>query len=822
MLVDNMPQQQPFSPSDQYTDISDIFHTELFAHNSSSSRESSPQSPSSHALQTPPQPPLPTAFPDILDPSVFTEPLGGSSTLNNPLFTFLDDEHLKITPSSDPFALSTMPAPSAAPYDFLGSFGLGVGLSGISGPTTGPELEMGLGSMDYDMSNSTESSSPETGINPQLVDTPSSGPALSEFGDDEHEQEEEETEKANERLTLTIAPIKVGGHGKARRGTVQTGGVVKKNGSASTSFASSSADKEPVSSSSTKRGGKGKAKAAKLPPVSEEPTAAEQSALATTSKSGRPLTLPEKLAQLKQASLVTTRASTPAAVKTTRRGSSAKAESEVDPDDADDLGDDDDLPANWRPPPEVFQKMTSKEKRQLRNKISARNFRVRRKEYISTLEGDIAERDRRLSSLTSELDVSQSENKVLRQEIAALKRALLTGRGTGDDSEAIMLNLPPPAPLPAQSAAEKLAAASSSSSSSTSAGLLTPNTQKDLPTSPRVGGKRAFWGGVGVGGFGGLGGGITPVHTALIQMPEFGVGLGLGGLGQFALTANNGEAVGQNVIAIDTIDEVDYQVPVAARVDQENINPSLNRADAPPQKTQMGGFEGFSDMNPFTMKTLDTYRMHLWTKMAQQHHAHQQQTRQKSQSQPQQPLSGLAGSLRPAFFGPSSKLNSASPPPYSHSPPPYSPATPGSLAALLAGKSLGSNEKERERERERQRQQVQSQHEAVVAALATQTLFKRLGSAFWDAFSGSSSAPNGLSHGRMDADKVRKVLEGKAVLRVVDVEAEVPQPRQQVPARLPTTSPSASSSHQNHCDNMSATCTWILEESMRSLTLGKK
>jgi bZIP-type transcription factor MBZ1 len=34
-------------------------------------------------------------------------------------------------------------------------------------------------------------------------------------------------------------------------------------------------------------------------------------------------------------------------------------------------------------PPEVFAKMTSKEKRQLRNKISARNFRVRRKgEYI--------------------------------------------------------------------------------------------------------------------------------------------------------------------------------------------------------------------------------------------------------------------------------------------------------------------------------------------------------------------------------------------------------------------------------------------------------
>jgi hypothetical protein len=39
---------------------------------------------------------------------------------------------------------------------------------------------------------------------------------------------------------------------------------------------------------------------------------------------------------------------------------------------------DDDLD-DWRPSPEEYKKMSSKEKRQLRNKISARNFRVRRK-----------------------------------------------------------------------------------------------------------------------------------------------------------------------------------------------------------------------------------------------------------------------------------------------------------------------------------------------------------------------------------------------------------------------------------------------------------
>ena len=36
-------------------------------------------------------------------------------------------------------------------------------------------------------------------------------------------------------------------------------------------------------------------------------------------------------------------------------------------------------PEDWRPTPEEYKKMSSKEKRQLRNKISARNFRVRRK-----------------------------------------------------------------------------------------------------------------------------------------------------------------------------------------------------------------------------------------------------------------------------------------------------------------------------------------------------------------------------------------------------------------------------------------------------------
>ena len=181
-------------------------------------------------------------------------------------------------------------------------------------------------------------------------------------------------------------------------------------------------------------------------------------------------------------------------------------------------------------------------------------------EYISTLEGDIAERDRMLDHFRTQLGSQESENIALRQEIAALKKALLEGRGGS-------VNLPPPAPLPEQSAAQILAATASSSSQATpqtSSPLLTANTQKDLPTSPRMGNR--FWGGVGVGG------GFTPVHTAFVPDISTVVRKGL----------------------------------------QENMNPSLNahaNISTPqttiPQNKVLPGFDGFADLNPFTMKTLD-------------------------------------------------------------------------------------------------------------------------------------------------------------------------------------------------------------------------
>lgn len=75
-----------------------------------------------------------------------------------------------------------------------------------------------------------------------------------------------------------------------------------------------------------------------------------------------------------------------------------------------DIDDDD----SWRPSPEEYKKLSSKEKRQLRNKLSARAFRNRRKDYIGTLEGHIKDRDNVIDAIKAELVSSRTENQDLR------------------------------------------------------------------------------------------------------------------------------------------------------------------------------------------------------------------------------------------------------------------------------------------------------------------------------------------------------------------------------------------------------------------------
>ncbi|KAF8804442.1 hypothetical protein BYT27DRAFT_7106460 [Phlegmacium glaucopus] len=775
MLVDNpllqplyfsVPPTQSSSHPEYTTDFSDIFDTDLFnstfaapSSTTSGSRGSTPQN-----LLTPPQEALPTSFPEIHD----------DDTANQ--FYALFDDDLKAM--NNPLALTSTSIDFMGVNGFDGTYGGATGGAGVN-----YNIDYGMG---MDMSNMGMSIPPiddpmqMRGIDPQLVDTPS---AVSDH-DDEPEEEQEPSsppdaveQPEQEKLTLTIAPVKVGGFGKARKGTVQSGGVVKKTPSAY-------ANKE------------------KENPLNILPSAKKS--------------VPPKVTKLPPTYLANT---SPVSGLFLTGDNSMSGTSE-----AGDRDDDDDLPQDWRPPPEVLAKMTSKEKRQLRNKISARNFRVRRKEYISTLEGDIAERDRLLDHFRTKLGSQESENLALRQEIAALKKALLDGRGGP-------INLPPPAPLPEHSAAETLATSNTNISTSVvqSSPLVTANTQKDLPSSPRMTGPR-FWGGVGMGG------GITPVHTTLVP--------------DISTIVRNGL--------------------------QENMNPSLNtlRGNSAGNGIVSNkglGFDGFADLNPFTMKTLDAYRMHLWGKMAAQQQIHQQN--QTSQT-PQNP-SGLASKMRPHFFAPSPKANLLPSSSYgstlsallsgkhnipyttslstsTYPTPPTSPlllpkggaSLPLSLLpslpssqSSLAPSSSSSSQKEREKE----------QQHAMLAAIASQTVCRKLGNAFWDAFTGSSSAStsssSSTSHGDWDADKVRKVLEGKAVLRVVDVEPATisAATSASIPSTLNIITPPASpkvhhsragaasrsslgqsSQATEDCRKMQCKVTEILEESMRSLSLGKK
>ncbi|KAK9373739.1 uncharacterized protein V1513DRAFT_139101 [Lipomyces chichibuensis] len=69
---------------------------------------------------------------------------------------------------------------------------------------------------------------------------------------------------------------------------------------------------------------------------------------------------------------------------------------------------------------EEGKKLSSKERRQLRNKVSARHFRLRRKEYITHLEELVAQKSTEAHGLKSENDRLMLENKRLADALASL------------------------------------------------------------------------------------------------------------------------------------------------------------------------------------------------------------------------------------------------------------------------------------------------------------------------------------------------------------------------------------------------------------------
>lgn len=90
-----------------------------------------------------------------------------------------------------------------------------------------------------------------------------------------------------------------------------------------------------------------------------------------------------------------------------------------------------------KPDPEEYKKLSSKEKRQLRNKISARNFRTRRKEYITQLEEQISDRDTIIEGLRQQISQLSIENKSLKEEVKTIKAKTISSTDVGKILEAL-------------------------------------------------------------------------------------------------------------------------------------------------------------------------------------------------------------------------------------------------------------------------------------------------------------------------------------------------------------------------------------------------
>ncbi|KZO92044.1 hypothetical protein CALVIDRAFT_329949 [Calocera viscosa TUFC12733] len=293
-----------------------------------------------------------------------------------------------------------------------------------------------------------------------------------------------------------------------------------------------------------------------------------------------------------------------------------------------------------------------------------------------------------IAAIRDELASYRRENNELRSEIATLRTAVLDGRASGTRTAATPAPEPASLPRPTPSPMPKV------------------NPYKDITPSSN------FWGGASMSG------GITSVHTTLL--PDL---------------ASNGSLSAT----------LAGKMPPTASF---NINPLLN-SPPPPSTTARGleplpnSFDSFVEGNPFNLKSIDTYRMHLWSRLAKEAGAVQAQ-RERDELETNPTITSLASALRPAFFYAEAREEATKRAAFKQALLPTPADSPHSGAV------------------------EPDMREAFYAAtLASQTLVSKLGSAFWEAFSGPAGSSSPL-----DANKVRAVLEGKAVVRVVDVEED--------------------------------------------------
>ncbi|SGY14326.1 BQ5605_C010g06142 [Microbotryum silenes-dioicae] len=427
-----------------------------------------------------------------------------------------------------------------------------------------------------------------------------------------------------------------------------------------------------------------------------------------------------------------------------------------------------------KPDPDTYKKLSSKEKRQLRNKISARNFRHRRKEQLTTLEDEISSRDNIISQLQEEVGTMRTENSTLRSEVSMLKAkwdemmekmtafqapqsatavsTATTGLGvrprlviasstaasspsdktTDDDLWALDSPQSAPSPLPTVASGSRRGTRASN-------GITKPNLSKDV--APNMGGRRS----TGSWATQGFGGGFTSVHTTLLPDP--------------AALLNAKSSL--------------------ANYPQQNFNPALNNISASSlaQCTQhlregslasgqqqapapRSTFEDFFASNPYWLRPdqVEEYRGQLYGKIANNTAGLIAAQKLGSSQLTSGSHLSMPNGFRPAFFtsSPSSARFAA-------------PSMNGGKEPRDVGPSSDLLEFQSPRAA-----LAQQQATALVATLATQTLFSKMTSAFVDAFTGSDGGKT------MDANKVADVLAGRSKVQLV------PQQSQQAAVSTPS------------------------------------
>lgn len=337
---------------------------------------------------------------------------------------------------------------------------------------------------------------------------------------------------------------------------------------------------------------------------------------------------------------------------------------------------------SWRPSPEEYKKLSSKEKRQLRNKLSARAFRTRRKDYIGTLEAHIKDRDQVIDAIREQLSQSAKENQDLRRELEMLKAS--TQCVLHPESAATVGQSP--AMLTALSEGD--GSRSRAQAHGRRAPAVGVNTRKDLAPFDS---SRGFW-----GGSDSLAGGSTICHTVItpeICLPEQ-----------------------PNVNPLlNALNKKAAEEKASPKSEKKPLPPlpekHLSVQDAGDRKIDGSTFAEWAEDTPYNVRSLDSYRMQLWSRLAREAAADK---------------ANIPAAMRPKFLvdpaSPSARKESGA-------------SVPASSAATSVS-TLAS-----------------------AAVSATATVASRLTSSFWSAFTGPSS--------KIDGDKLADVVTGRARLAVV-------------------------------------------------------